>query len=84
MVRTMLMVERKTGVVCCSMSPPTHYTSETEKDWIVRCTDWANGRTDRRWWLVQCQNADHGRALVALWEDGALVRNGRILASGGR
>ena len=41
----------------------------------------------RRWWLVECDSADAGRAIIAraevgMWH-GGIVREGRILDSGG-
>lgn len=43
-----------------------------------------------RWWLVECENAEAGRTIIAnhaavVRGDGvSLLRGGRILASGGR
>jgi hypothetical protein len=42
---------------------------------------------DGRWWLVECENAAHGRAVIAVQGPAALHAHadptGRILASGG-
>ena len=55
--------------------------------YVHKASRGAVARADR-WWLVECENAEAGRALIALAEfdspENVAAPKGRILASGGR
>lgn len=62
-----------------------------DESWLESAKDYADSLTDDRWWLVECEDASHGRAVIAgsrtlddvVADDGSRPF-GRILAQGGR
>lgn len=59
------------NLICSPLSPPYHYSDESERDWLIRCTDWAERvlTGSGKWWLVEAHDADTARSVIDLHED---------------
>ena len=92
-MRTYLFADFGKGprVAACrpnSIMDATNAGETRREQWIARTVRHYTKAADcRRWWLVECDSADAGRAIIAraevgMWH-GGIVREGRILDSGG-
>lgn len=86
-MKTLLFVQTGDGRPKCV--PTMRY----ERERLFSVPGWTPAHSDiggdhDRWWLVECENADAGRRVIAsgVWRmrDGAEAYEGRILAQGAK